>query len=449
MPVEIIAPESGEGVHEVTLTTWLKDVGDSVNIDEPLYEIMTEKVNFTIDAPATGTLVARFFEDGSDIAPFTIVGLIEEDAAKAKEMIKNGVDPADFGVENANAVQSGSKEDAAEPAQETKEESPAEQPAASAKESEPAGEGGRKFYTPAVRAIAREQGISAMELASIQGSGHGGRVTKKDLEAYITGRGEKIDRTGQSLVGSTDFAKPPAAPATAPGESRTEKLAGMRRMIADAMEKGHQVPVVSTLIEVDVTRLVEFRSRNKQMFEDTYGVRLTFTPFFIKATTESLLEFPYLNATLGDDKTITLHGEVNMGVAVSLGEGGKDGLIVPVIRNCESKSLVDISKDLEVIAGKARGNQLETSDVVGGTFTLTNPGSYGAVLGTPMITSTQTGILGTYGIVKRPVVIDDMIAIRSMMNLVLTYDHRLVDGLQAGQFLQALKKRLEDVDFLR
>lgn len=448
MPVEIIAPESGEGVHEVTLTTWLKDVGDAITIDEPLYEIMTEKVNFTIDAPTSGTLVAKFFGDGSDIAPFTIVGLIEEDAAKAKELIEKGVNPADYGVEGADPQPTDKTESKSEPAakESAKEEPAREEPAAT---QEPVDDGSRKFYTPAVRAIAKDEGISEAELGRISGSGHGGRVTKKDLESYLANRSIQVDQRGKSLIDSVNIGSFGSAPSGATGEARTEKLAGMRKMIADAMERGHQVPVVSTLIEVDVTKLVDFRNQNKQMFEDTYGVRLTFTPFFIKATTESLLEYPYLNASLSDDKQISIHGEVNMGVAVSLGEGGKDGLIVPVIKNCESKSLVDISRDLEVIAKKARSNDLETSDVMGGTFTLTNPGSYGAVLGTPMITSTQTGILGTYGINKRAVVIDDMIAIRSIMNLVLTYDHRIVDGLQAGQFLQALKKRLENVDFLK
>lgn len=448
MPVEIIAPESGEGVHEVTLTTWLKDVGDAITIDEPLYEIMTEKVNFTIDAPTSGTLVAKFFGDGSDIAPFTIVGLIEEDAEKAKEMIEKGVNPADFGVEGADEQPAGKSEPKADAKPEPKE-AAKEEPAAKAEPAPVESDAGRKFFTPAVRAIAKDEGISESELGRISGSGHGGRVTKKDLESYIANRSKQVDQRGKSLIDSVNVGAFGSAPSGAAGEARTEKLAGMRKMIADAMERGHQVPVVSTLIEVDVTNLVEFRNKNKQMFEDTYGVRLTYTPFFIKATTESLLEYPYLNASLSDDKQITIHGEVNMGVAVSLGEGGKDGLIVPVIKNCESKSLVDISRDLESIAQKARANDLDTSDVMGGTFTLTNPGSYGAVLGTPMISSTQTGILGTYGINKRVVVVDDMIGIRSIMNLVLTYDHRIVDGLQAGQFLQALKKRLEDVDFLR
>lgn len=219
-------------------------------------------------------------------------------------------------------------------------------------------------------------------------------------------------------------------------------------MIAEAMTRSSQVPVVSTLIEVDVTPLVEFRERNKESFLQQYGVKLTYTPFFIKALTESLIEFPYLNSSLVDGQ-ITINRAVQMGIAVSLGEKGEGGLIVPVIRDTHKKSLTDIARDLEEIAKKARSNKLEIKDVQGTTFTLTNPGSFGAILGTPMISAPQSGILGIYGIVKRPVVINDMIAIRSIMNMVLTYDHRIVDGLMAGRFLQAVKAKLEGMTFFK
>jgi pyruvate/2-oxoglutarate dehydrogenase complex dihydrolipoamide acyltransferase (E2) component len=223
----------------------------------------------------------------------------------------------------------------------------------------------------------------------------------------------------------------------------------MRKMIAEAMVRSHAVPTVSTLIEVDVTTMMEFRTRNKDAFQQQYGVKLTFTPFFIKALTECLLEFPYINAALMPDNQIVLNKGVHMGVAVSLGEKGEGGLIVPVIRDCHKKDLVALARDLEEIAAKARGNKLGVADVQGGTFTLTNPGSYGATLGTPMISAPQAGILGTYGIVARPVIVDGMIAIRNIMNVVLTYDHRLVDGLMAGRFLQTFKKKLEAFEFFR
>ncbi len=218
-------------------------------------------------------------------------------------------------------------------------------------------------------------------------------------------------------------------------------------MTADAMIRSSQVPTVSTVAEVDVTRMVQFRERNKDSFLLENGVKLTYTPFFIKAAAEALLEYPTVNAALLPDNQMLMNDAVHMGVAVALGKGGDEGLIVPVIRDCGRKSIVQLAKDLEKLAQAARSNTLAVADVQGATFTLTNPGTYGALFGTPMIVAPQAGILGTYAIKKRPVVIEDMIAIRSMMHLVLTYDHRIVDGLLAGRFLASLRDRLEAFDF--
>lgn len=406
-------PELGESVHEGTVSRWLKQVGDFVKEDEPVVEIMTDKVNTELGAPASGVLVQILVPEGGDVEVFHAMGLIEPDPEAAKSAV---VAPP-----TAPAKDEGPKADVAAPV--------ASEPAAA----KPVPGNGRQWFSPLVRSMAKEKGVSDAELATIVGTGAGGRVNKKDLEAFLAGRGT---------------AKP-APPATAPiGETKSFALAGMRKMIAEAMTRSSEVPVVSTLIEVDVSNLVKFRETNKDSFQAQNGVKLTYTPFFIKALTETLLEFPYLNASLVDGQ-VTLYGGVHMGVAVSLGEKGEGGLIVPVIRDCHSKSLVDLARELESIASKARGNQLSVADVQGGTFTLTNPGSYGAVLGTPMINAPQSGIVGVYGIVKRPVIVDDMIAVRSMMNIVLTYDHRLVDGLTAGRFLQAVKARLEKFDFFK
>ena len=215
------------------------------------------------------------------------------------------------------------------------------------------------------------------------------------------------------------------------------------------MVRSADTPVVSTLVEVDISAVVEFRAANKEAFQKQHGVKLTYTPFFIEAITNTLVEFPALNSSLTEDNEVVTNRAVHMGIAVSLGEDGTGGLIVPVIRDCHKKTLVEVARDLAEIAKKARSSQLGTEDVKGGTFTLTNPGTYGATLGTPMINAPQAGIVGIYGIIKRPVVINDAIAIRSMLNIVLTYDHRLVDGMTAGKFLQALRKRLEEFDFDR
>jgi pyruvate/2-oxoglutarate dehydrogenase complex dihydrolipoamide acyltransferase (E2) component len=302
----------------------------------------------------------------------------------------------------------------------------------------PAAASGRRWYSPVVRAMAKANAVTEQELAGIPGSGTGGRVNKKDLEAFLAGR------TGSAVaVQPKSVAPMPAGP-----ETEIVPLAGMRKMIAEAMVRSAQVPTVSTLTEVDVTKMVAFRAANKDSFQQQFGVKFTYTPFFIKALTEALIEFPLVNSALVEGQ-IHLNRAVHMGVAVALGAKGDEGLIVPVIRDCHKKSLIDVAKDLEDIAAKARSNSLAVTDVQGGTFTLTNPGSYGAVLGTPMINAPQAGILGTYTIQKKPVIVEDMIAVRSLMNLVLTYDHRIVDGMLAGKFLQSVKAKLEAFDFFR
>ncbi len=435
MATEILFPELGESVHEGQISKWLKKVGDTVKLDEPIVEIMTDKVNTELPSPAAGILVEITVPEGGDVEVFHRMGVIEEDEAKAKEMLKNGKAKVEGAIPTTTKG-----EDAAPsaPHQETGVSSNEKQaliqpPAAMV--------GGRRWYTPVVRAIAKENGISDDELAAIPGSGQGERVNRKDIEAYLKTR----------ATSSAPAAKPtkPTAPMVAGPDQEVVKLTGMRKMIADHMVRSSQVPVVSTLVEVDVTNLVKFREANKEAFEKQNGVKLTYTPFFIKAIAETLLEFPYANSAVGDNYEVTINRVVHMGVAVSLGEDGTGGLIVPVIRDCHTKSLVQITKDLTNIAKKARSNTLEPADVQGATFTLTNPGSYGATLGTPMISAPQAGIIGAYGIVKRPVVIDDMIAIRSVMNVVLTYDHRVVDGMTAGMFLQSLKKKLEGFDFYK
>ncbi|MBX3096808.1 MAG: 2-oxo acid dehydrogenase subunit E2 [Fimbriimonadaceae bacterium] len=429
MATEILMPELGESVHEGTVSRWLKKVGEQVKEDEPIVEIMTDKVNTELPAPATGVLVEIRIPEGSDVKVFEAMGIIEENADEAAKMLAGDGTPPPAAVQESSAKAS-------------EEEKPA---AAEKAEEEPAvaTNSERRWYSPVVRAMAKANNISEGQLSSISGTGAGGRVTKRDLEAYLGG-----DRPA-AASGSGSIAPKPVEPTKAGDGQEIVPLAGMRKMIAEAMVRSHAVPTVSTLIEVDVTTMMEFRSRNKDAFQQQYGVKLTFTPFFIKALTECLLEFPYVNAALMPDNQIVMNKGVQMGIAVSLGEKGEGGLIVPVIRDCHKKDLVALAKDLEEIAGKARGNKLGVTDVQGGTFTLTNPGSYGATLGTPMISAPQAGILGTYGIVARPVIINGMIAIRQIMNVVLTYDHRLVDGLMAGRFLQSFKQKLEAFDFFK
>jgi pyruvate/2-oxoglutarate dehydrogenase complex dihydrolipoamide acyltransferase (E2) component len=436
MSVDILMPELGESVHEGTVTRWMKQVGDFVKEDEPVVEIMTDKVNQELQAPASGILVKIIIPEGGNVEVFSAMGVIEPDEDAARKMI------ADGGGSEVTAIPASEEPIAQVPA------APVEP---TPEQAEPVS-GEKRFFTPLVKAMAREAGITDGQLASIPGTGSDGRVTRKDVEAYLAKRGvtpTKPEAPKPSAPAASLEIKPAPAPVTAGPDQELIPLVGMRKMIADAMVRAAAIPTVSTLTEVDVTSMVEFRSRNKESFAEMYGVKFTYTPFFIKAIAETLAGFPMINASLTPDGKILVNKGVHMGCAVSLGKDGSGGLIVPVIKNCHGKTVIEIAKDLEGIAAKARANQLGVEDVQGGTFTLTNPGSYGAILGTPMINAPQSGILGVYGIVERPVVINKMIAIRSIMNIVLTYDHRLVDGLTAGKFLQALKAKLEAFDFFR
>ncbi len=424
-------PELGESVHEGTVSRWLKKVGEFVKEDEPVVEIMTDKVNTELPSPASGVLTQILIKEGDPVLVFAAMGII---------------DPA--GVPG----QAGSTEaptPSAEPATAASAPAAAAAPVAEVASSVTAADGSRKWFTPVVRAMAKEHGISEAQLTSIAGSGEGGRVTKKDVEAFLAGSAPKAAPAPAAPKAAPKIEEKPVAATVAGPDQELVPLVGMRKMIADHMLKSSQVPTVSTITEVDVTSMVAFRDRNKESFQEQFGVKLTYTPFFIKALTESLLEFPLMNSALMPDNNIVKNKGVHMGIAVALGAKGEDGLIVPVIRDCHTKSLVEIAKDLEAIAKKARSNSLSVTDVQGGTFTLTNPGTYGALFGTPMINAPQAGILGTYSIKKVPVIINDMIAVRSIMHLVLTYDHRIIDGMIAGKFLASVRDRLQNFDFFK
>lgn len=420
-------PELGESVHEGTVSRWLKKEGDFVKEDEPIVEIMTDKVNTELPSPATGVLSKILIQEGDNVEVFKAMGIIEENAGAGTATTAIPATPEPAVVEEA-AVKG-----------------PAE-PVAS---SEPAPTGDRTWVTPVVRAMAKEHQISDAELSALKGTGEGGRVTKKDLEGYLAGGKKSTPAVSQAPVVKAPEPKPAATPSVAGPDQELVPLRGMRKMIADAMLRSSEVPTVSTVTQVDVTNMVKFREINKESFLETHGVKLTYTPFFIKALAETLADFPLVNASLQPDNQILMTKGIHIGIAVALGAKGDEGLIVPVIRDCQSKNLIEIARDLEGIAKKARANKLGVEDVKGGTFTLTNPGTYGALFGTPMINAPQAAILGVYSISKEVVVIDDMIAIRSIMHLVLTYDHRIIDGMLAGKFLAAVRDRLQNFDFFK
>jgi len=439
MAVAVIMPELGESIVEGTIVRWLKHEGESVQEDEPIVEIMTDKVNTELPAPASGILQQILAAEGATVTVGQELALIASasEAATPAEPAAPTPTTAPPPVEAVGFYGGEEPAPVAAPA-------PATPPRA---DGQSRSASGQPFISPVVSKIAREHGISHEELLTIPGTGTGGRVTRKDIEAYIA------QRKATPAPKPAPAPQPVAAPAPPPVAPREGEevipLVGMRKVIAEHLTKSYQTAVhVTTVIQVDVSKLVEFRGRNKESFQQQHGVRLTYTPFFVKACTDALLEFPMLNATLQDDQIIVRH-YVHMGVAVALGEQGEEGLIVPVIRDAHKKSLIDIARDLEDIATRARNKTIGVAEVQGATFTLTNPGSYGALIGTPIINYPQTAILGTYAIVKQPIVIDDMIAIRPMMNLCLSYDHRLIDGMYAGRFLQRVKRAIESFEFFK
>jgi 2-oxoglutarate dehydrogenase complex dihydrolipoamide succinyltransferase (E2) component len=420
MAVEILMPELGESVHEGTVSRWLKKEGEFVKEDEPVVEIMTDKVNTELPSPASGVLSKIVIPEGGQVEVFHVMGIIDEGGA-------------------ATTTVPPSKAEAPKEAPKPAETKPEPTPS-------PAPNGERQWFTPVVRAMAKDNGISDTELSAISGTGPNGRVTKKDVEQYLAS-GRATPKPQPVQVKPMEVK--PVPPSVAGPDQTLVPLAGMRKMIAEAMVRSSQVPTVTTMTRCDVSAMVAFREHNKEGFQTQYGVKLTYTPFFLKAVAEALQEFPLLNASLQPDNQILMNGGVHIGISVALGAKGDEGLIVPVIRDCHKKNLVDIARDLDAIAKKARSNQLSVADVQGGTFTLTNPGTYGAMFGTPMINAPQAAILGTYAINKEPVIVNDMIAIRSIMYLVLTYDHRMIDGLLAGKFLAAVRDKLQGFDFFK
>ena len=452
MAVAVIMPELGESIVEGTIVRWLKQEGDSVQEDEPIVEIMTDKVNTELPAPASGILQQILAAEGATVT----VGQELARIASVSETAMPAPPAAPAPVSAPPPVEAvgfyGGGEEPAPVA--TPAPTPATPPRA---DGQSRSASGQPFISPVVSKIAREHGISHEELLTIPGTGTGGRVTRKDIEAYLAQR--KSAPAPKPAPAPPPAAMPTTPPVAAPtpapqpvapreGEE-VVPLVGMRKVIAEHLTKSYQTAVhVTTVIQVDVSKLVEFRERNKESFQQQYGVRLTYTPFFVKACTDALLEFPMMNATLQDDQILVRH-YVHLGVAVALGAKGEEGLIVPVIRDAHTKSLIDIARELEDIAARARNKTIGVAEVQGATFTLTNPGSYGALIGTPIINHPQTAILGTYAIVKQPIVIDDMIAIRPMMNLCLSYDHRLIDGMYAGRFLQRVKRAIESFEFFK
>jgi 2-oxoglutarate dehydrogenase E2 component (dihydrolipoamide succinyltransferase) len=421
MPTNVIMPQMGESVAEGTVTRWMKKLGERVERDEPLFEISTDKVDAEIPSPAAGVLAKILVKENETVPVNTVVAVIDGGgaaetgaAAPPSEEVKPPGPPA------RKAVEAKPPEARAQP--------PLEARAAE----------GKVRSSPLVRRIAREHQV---DLAQVRGTGLGGRVSKKDILSYLSGR-EAIPAPASrpAEVPSPAAAAPLAVPAIVfTGPSHAVAMTPMRRLIAEHMVTSKRASAhVTTVFEVEMTRVVEMRERAKEEFERRNGLKLTFTPFFVRAAVEAIKQFPIFNASV-DATNIIYKRDINIGVAVAL----ETGLIVPVIKRADEKSFLGVARAVQDLADRARSKHLSVEDVQDGTFTLTNPGVFGSLLGTPIISQPQVAILGVGAIEKRPVVRNDAIAIRSMVYLSLSFDHRIIDGAVADQFMARIKSALE------
>ena len=423
MPTDIVMPQMGESIFEGTITKWLKKPGDKVQRDEPLFEISTDKVDAEIPAPASGILGEIKAAEGSTVQVNSVVGVITDgDGAAAK--------PAPVAAAPAKAA-------APTPA---KTETAPSAPAASvngAASDDP----DDVRSSPLVRKLAKEHSV---DLAQVQGTGLGGRVTKQDILAFVE-KGTAPAPAAASVAPAS--ARPAAAPAPAPAAIPGElvPLTKMRSIIAQRMIESRRTSAhVHCMFEVDLTRIANIRNKQKSGFEQRNGARLTFMPFFVRGTIIALQQYPIVNASLEGD-SIRYHRNINVGIAVALDWG----LIVPVLKNADEKNFLGLQRGITDLGERARSKKLLPADVDGSTFTITNPGQFGAVFGLPIINQPNSAILGIGGISKQPLVItddsgNDSIAIRSVVHLTLGYDHRLIDGAVADQFMAYLKKVLEN-----
>jgi len=431
MPTDVVMPQMGESIFEGTITKWLKKPGDKVQRDEPLFEISTDKVDAEIPSPTSGVLQEIKVTEGNTVQVNTVVGSIAADGEAAAAPAKPTATKA------AEAAPTPAKSAAPAP--------PAPTPPAPTAAAEPSheeeGDGDRTRSSPLVRRLARDNNV---DLGQVQGTGMGGRITKQDIMAFIDKQGTAAPAPPSSAA-SAPAPSParPSAPVPIPGE--VVPMSQMRKIISQRMIESRRTSAhVHNLFEVDMTRIVNLRNKLKNGFEQRYGVRLTFMPFFVRAAIIALQQFPILNASVEND-SLHYHQHINMGIAVALDWG----LIVPVLKNSEEKNFLGLQRGITDLGERSRTKKLTPDEVQGSTFTITNPGTFGAVFGLPIINQPNVAIMGVGGIAKAPVVVtdsqgNDSIAIRSLVHLTLGYDHRVIDGAVADQFMSLVKKTLEN-----
>src|SRR5436189_685823 len=431
MPTDIVMPQMGESIVEGTITKWLKKPGDKVQRDEPLFEISTDKVDAEIPAPASGVLQDIKVSEGTTVQVNTVVGTIATDgesAAAASKPVAAAPQPAPTPAE---------KKPPAPPkvAPSQAEQQPVPAPAPAHEEEDHA------RSSPLVRKIAREHNVN---LSQVSGTGLGGRITKQDIMAFLE-RTEATAAPGASAPAPARAPQPPAPAAPAPIPGDLVPATQMRKIIAQRMIESRRTSAhVHSMFEVDLTRIVNLRNKLKAGFEQRHGARLTFMPFRVRAAIVALQQCPIVNASM-EGESIRYHRHVNMGIAVALDWG----LIVPVLKNADDLNFLGLQRGITDLGERARSKKLKPDEVEGSTFTITNPGQFGAVFGLPIINQPNSAIRGVGGIAKVPLVVtdadgNDSIAIRSLVHLTLGYDPRLIDGAVADQFMALVKKTLEN-----
>jgi 2-oxoglutarate dehydrogenase E2 component (dihydrolipoamide succinyltransferase) len=430
MPTDIVMPQMGESIFEGTITKWLKKPGDKVQRDEPLFEISTDKVDAEIPSPASGVLQDIKVAEGNTVQVNTVVGTISADGEAAA--------PAAKPAAQAAAPQPQAAAPSAPPASQPSA-APATPAAPEPEEAEGAGDDHVRS-SPLVRKLAREHDI---DLSRVAGTGTGGRITKQDVMAFI--EKQAAPQAAPAPTAAAPAAKPAAAPAPAPIPGDLVPMTQMRKIIAQRMIESRRTSAhVHCMFEVDLTRIVSLRNKLKNGFEQRHGARLTFMPFFVRAAIIGIQQFPIVNASV-EGENIRYHRNINVGIAVALDWG----LIVPVLKNAGDLNFLGLQRGISDLGERSRNKKLMPQDVEGSTFTVTNPGQFGAVFGLPIINQPNVAILGVGGITKMPLVMtdkdgNDSISVRSVVRLTLGYDHRIIDGAVADQYMAFVKKTLEN-----
>lgn len=425
-------PKLGESVMEATILTWEKQVGDTIEMDENVVVIATDKVDTEVPSPVEGTLVEILFEEGDTVAIGTAIAMIETDAAAEVQDSPAVAESVVTAAPTASSTTAAANLDTSS---------------------------ANRFYSPLVKSIAKEEGIGLDELETVPGTGKDGRVTKSDMLVYLKNRGQQpvaqpkpqqpvpVAKSSGQAVAAPAFKTPPVDRS---GNVEIIEMDRMRKLIADHMVMSkHVSPHVTSFVEADVTNLVQWRNRVKKDFQQRHGEKITFTPIFIEAIVKAIQDYPMVNVAV-DGQEIVRYKDINIGMAAALPTGN---LIVPVIKNADQLNMTGLAKRVNDLAGRARNNKLRPDEIQGGTFTLTNVGTFGNVMGTPIINQPQVAIMAAGAIRKKPAVLEteqgDVIAIRHMMFLSLSYDHRVVDGMLGGSFLRRVADYLENFDYKR